>query len=409
MNIENLEAEYFTRLINNQANMFTTPIAAEDFEHPAFRAAMAEAKRQIKSGITPDVTTIAVALPAYAPELMKINSIESANFEFYERQMIEAVERRRYTRAAAKLVQLASSTDPFYDIHHEAMTMVSDCRIGSSGVLSTTAYDLAYKFGPILEKRYALKNKLAGVTTGFPKLDSVLGGYQPGIYYIGARPSQGKTAMLLTMMLSAMRSGHKVAMISIESSEQAIIERMLSADGPIPMTHLKTGAVDKGDMKNFKEAMDRFKQFGAFINFNPKGEISEVERTATTFVKGGGAEIIYIDYLQRITAPGRTKIEEVSNASRMVTDLSRVLGVPVVCLAQTGRQADSEAPQMSHFQHSSQIEQDADVAMVINHKKEDDGREESFLTVLKNRDGEVGQIPIFFDRNHVRFKQRAER
>jgi len=207
---------------------------------------------------------------------------------------------------------------------------------------------------------------------------------------------------MLSMMRAAMKSGHKAALITLESSERAIIERLLSADGNVLMHRIKTGAVEENDLNKLDGAIGRFKQWGGLINFNPKGDIAEIERTATNFVKGGGAEILFIDYLQRITANGRSKIEEVANASRMVTDLSRVLNIPVVCLAQTGRQADNEPPQMSHFQHSSQIEQDADVAMVINHQKDGD-KEASYLTVLKNRDGECGNVPVYFDRAHVRF------
>ena len=79
-----------------------------------------------------------------------------------------------------------------------------------------------------------------------------------------------------------------------------------------------------------------------------------------------------------------------------------------VCLAQTGRVADHEPPGLGHFQYSSAIEQDADVAIVIHHETEEvEGLEvtEVSLAVLKNRDGEVGSVPVFFDKKHVRFTE----
>jgi replicative DNA helicase len=142
----------------------------------------------------------------------------------------------------------------------------------------------------------------------------------------------------------------------------------------------------------------------------------DIERSCHSFVKGHGVDIIFIDYLQRITAPGRTKWEEVSAATRTITNLSRELNVPIVCMAQTSREADHEPPQISHFQHSSQIEQDADVAIVIQHKYAcgcgrcgsdntdcPERKEASDLSVLKNRDGDVDHVPVIFDRDYVTF------
>jgi replicative DNA helicase len=58
---------------------------------------------------------------------------------------------------------------------------------------------------------------------------------------------------------------------------------------------------------------------------------------------------------------------------------------------------------MSDFGESSQIEMDADVAMLIHH----DEKDESWLIVDKHRDGPRADVPVYFDRERMRIHERA--
>jgi replicative DNA helicase len=77
-------------------------------------------------------------------------------------------------------------------------------------------------------------------------------------------------------------------------------------------------------------------------------------------------------------------------------ELARELEVPIVCLAQLGRDADDRKPTMGDFQWSSQAEQEADFCGLIWHEQTDDGVKTWHL-VAKNRDGRKGAIPMNFD------------
>jgi len=404
-----LEKEFVMRLINNPMNLGRTAIKPSDIGVPAYRDAYKELTKQLSQGHTPDIYTIMTSLPDHIPLLSEMNGIEKANFEYYEKKLAKDIQRRRLAFASEYLTDsLKAGVDPSEIIseveHHISRSWVSIDRKEIEKL-----YDVALGFGPILEERVKNRGKIVGVTTGFDTLDGYTGGFQPGTYYIGARPSQGKTAMMLTMMRAAMAEDHSVGLISIESSKNDLIARIISAQGNVDASALRTGSMKKSDYGKLTIAYEWLKTKNGIIYANTKTDISMLEATARTMVKTHGVEIIYIDYLQRIYAKGNTKFEQVAAASRAITDIAKGLGVPVVCLVQTGRTADKEAPSLNHFQYSSAIEQDADVAMIINPPDPAGMSEEGKLCILKNRDGETGDVDIVFNRSKVFFYEPVKR
>ncbi len=402
-----LEKEFVMRLINEPSNIGKTAIKPKDIGVKAYRAAYQELLSQLKDGGTPSLLTIVDGCPGHEYLLAEMNSIEKANFKYYENKLSNDIQRRRLQLAKENFTAGLESLDSPKDIIEKLEEDIASSWVEADHRSIKSLYTCALEFGPVLEKRHELKGALPGIPTGFERLNSLTGGFQPGTYYIGARPSQGKTALMLTMMRAAMKAGHGAGLISIESSDIELISRTLSAEAQVNASALKHGAMTASDYPKLKEAYSRIKGFNGQVYFNTKTDIPTLEATARVMVKNYGIEILFIDYLQRINAKGGTKFEQVLNASRAVTDIAKGLSIPVVCLVQTGRVADSEAPSLNHFQYSSAIEQDADVAIIINNKSMESGPEISELCVLKNRDGEVGDVPVFFNRRLVMFEQIA--
>lgn len=401
-----LEREFIMRIINNPDFTMQTAIRPDDLVVPAYRAAFAAVLRLIGQGVKPDQITVISECREYAVELARLNTLEISNFPYFDRELSKEIQKRRLRIAAQTFVEMMGDGEEAKDVIAKIESMISASKVEHDHRDIKSLYQCAMEFGPILEQRAMNKGELVGIPTGFEKLDELTGGFQPGTYYIGARPSQGKTALMLTMMRAALHAGHGSGLVSIESSDMELISRVLSAEGPVMASGLKKGSLTRFEYNGLSDALKRIEKYNGQIYFNTKTDVETLEAVARRMIKTFNIEILFIDYLQRVNSKGGSKFEQVANASRAVTDIAKGLGIPVVCLAQTGRIADQEAPSLGHFQYSSAIEQDADVAMVIHHPKGDDGREESFLSVLKNRDGEVGSVPVFFDRNHVRFTKR---
>ncbi len=127
--------------------------------------------------------------------------------------------------------------------------------------------------------------------------------------------------------------------------------------------------------------------------------------------------VIYIDYLQLIS-PGRrnsnfSRFDEVSEISRDLQRLAKTTGITVVALSQMTRPAadkkgNAPRPTMHNLRESGQIEQDADVIMLIYREDQKDIRAPRFLDVAKNKEGRTGQFTLTFDGAHQRFSLPTE-
>lgn len=87
--------------------------------------------------------------------------------------------------------------------------------------------------------------------------------------------------------------------------------------------------------------------------------------------------------------------------------------LPVIVAAQLGRDADNKKPTLGDFQYSSQIEQDADLALLIWNNKEvtqnqlgeDIEKDDYCFLIEKNRDGSKGFIKMLYDKEKMTFTE----
>jgi replicative DNA helicase len=111
--------------------------------------------------------------------------------------------------------------------------------------------------------------------------------------------------------------------------------------------------------------------------------------------------------------------EQVARIARRLKGLARELNIPVLCLAQLNRQAESiggHRPQLSHLRESGAIEQDADVVMFIHREevyaKDDEERRrvagQADLLIRKQRNGPIDDLKLTWRGNITRFDNYQE-
>jgi replicative DNA helicase len=363
-----------------------------------------------KQGVKPDYLSLAKALPKMnAADIADIGrAVGSAgNIGFYERELSEAWTREKLRRLGMVLQEKRGVDELLATVERE---LVEISGVGGKRAVSNVA-DLMLDFINLVEKRYNSHGEMPGIRTGVNALDACCLGLQPSLLYIiGARPSQGKSALMLNIAAHiAYKEKRKVGLLSLESGMNEIISRLVASMGRVSAGRIKSGVLSAADLQGVLEAGGRIADGFLYAWDQPNAKLTDVVSTCRQMVRKHGCEVLFLDYAQIVRVPGaidrRAAAEETSMTMK---ELARELEVPIVMAAQLKRDADGRRPTFADFQWTSQFEQDADVAVLIQHiykTNSDDPYqiESSWLLADKVRDGQKTAIPITFQQEYVTF------
>lgn len=257
------------------------------------------------------------------------------------------------------------------------------------------------------------KEKLRGLVSGFIDLDNILGGFQESnLIIIAARPSVGKTSFLLDVArFISVKSKKKVAMFSLEMSSSELTDRLISSQVGINLWDYRMGRIDSSKLENVADAMGMLSEADLFIDDTPGQSIMEMRTKARRLDIEVGLDLIIVDYLQLIVGSNsENRVQEVSEISRFLKNLSRELKVPVIAASQLSRAVEtrtSRIPQLSDLRESGAIEQDADVVLFLHREelydKETERKGIADVIVSKHRNGPIGNVELKFIKEQASF------
>lgn len=268
-----------------------------------------------------------------------------------------------------------------------------------------------------LEKIFREGKSITGIPTGYGELDKLLSGLQPSeLIILAARPSQGKTALALNLAENiAIRGGEPVAFFSLEMSKESLLQRLVASVAQIDAHKFRTGHLSKEDWRRMTDALGTISSSPLWVDDAGSISVLEIGAKARRLMRDKGLKMLVVDYLQLITARGRTnsRQEEVSSISRSLKGLAKELKIPVLVLSQLTRAPEREerGPQLSDLRESGAIEQDADVVMFIyrpNWGKMDlspEERDQADVIIAKQRNGPTDKVRFVFKSRQTRFEE----
>lgn len=232
------------------------------------------------------------------------------------------------------------------------------------------------------------KNNREYIKTGYHSLDQKTYIERSDYIVIGGRPSSGKTAFSLNLALHLAKRYH-VVYFSLETKNQKIIERLFTTYAGLDFGKLKSRTLNDDEMlKAAQDSIGASKLKLTVVNASGK-TVAWIQSKALKLK----ADIVMIDYIGLIQAKGKSRYEMVSNISVDLHVMAQSLGITVVALSQLNR-AGSGAPRMEDLRESGQIEQDADLIMLLHNDKD---KGEYTVIVAKNKEGITGAVPMRFD------------
>jgi replicative DNA helicase len=356
--------------------------------------------------------------PAYVTEL--INSTPSALYvDHYARIVERTALLRRLISTAGHIAELAYDegidVDEVVDKAEQMVFGVSESRIHRDLTPVRAIMDNVVDRIDFLAQN---GDALMGVPTGFTQMDKMLGGFQKSdLIILAARPGMGKSSLAMSVAeTAASRYDARVAIFSLEMSNEQLVQRLLAMVTGIDSHALRMGNIDESEWPILLEAANQLSGVNIFIDDTPAASVTEIRTKARRLYAEHGLDMIIIDYMQLMSGQGgsskgsENRQQEISYISRSLKGLARELNVPVIALSQLSRAVESRAdkkPMLSDLRESGSIEQDADVVLFIYREDyyiEDTDRQNiADIIVAKHRHGETGTVSLFFKKELTQF------
>ncbi|RMH94958.1 replicative DNA helicase [Lysobacter pythonis] len=287
---------------------------------------------------------------------------------------------------------------------------------GSRGRADFVAVNTALKDAfEVLQERFENGGSITGLPTGYSDFDQMTAGLQPtDLIILAARPAMGKTTFALNIAeYAAIRSKKAVAVFSMEMSASQLALRLISSNGRVNATRLRTGQLEDEDWSRVAGAIRMLKETKIFIDDTPALSPEVLRSKSRRLKREHDLGLIVIDYLQLMQVPGNSenRATEISEISRSLKALAKELNVPVIALSQLNRSLETRTdkrPVMADLRESGAIEQDADIIVFIYrdeyyNKENSPDKGLAEIIIGKQRSGPTGSIKLKFFGEYTRF------
>lgn len=258
-----------------------------------------------------------------------------------------------------------------------------------------------------------------GLTTGYDKLNQITQGFKGGeMIIVAARPSVGKTALCLNFAHRiATRAKKAVAIFSLEMSKEMLFNRLVAISSCVNCKQINAGKIRSAN--EYTKVMSGFKEIAdskIYIDDTPSNKLSDIIAKSTKLASHEpDLGLIIVDYLGLVQISNSNRKgadnrqEEVRQVSLALKALARDLNLPVIVVSQLNRsveQRDTKRPMMSDLRDSGNIEQDADIVMLLYRGDYYDSAKKNGVNEIANKKG--AQLSERDKYELVRAKKEAE-
>ncbi|MHB8730253.1 MAG: replicative DNA helicase [bacterium] len=342
-------------------------LRAEDFYRDAHRVIFQAMVELFERGEPVDLITVTNRLtqngkledvggPTYVASLPNMVPT-AANVDFYANIVLEKSMLRALISAGTHIAAMG------YDGADDVAAMIDHAEKLVFGIASRRSVQdfeaikeiLKQSFEKI-DRRYQEKGTITGVGTGFSDFDMLTSGLQPAdMVIIAARPSVGKTTLALNIAQhAALGAKIPVAIFSLETSKEQLVQRILCSEAQVDNSKLRTGFLADEDWRKLARAMGGLSEAPIFIDDSATMSIIEMRAKARKLKAEHGLGLIVIDYIQMIQSYKRSenRTQELSEIARGIKSLAKELDVPIIAISQLSRAVEAlgqKRPMLSHL------------------------------------------------------------
>lgn len=191
------------------------------------------------------------------------------------------------------------------------------------------------------------------------------------INVIGARPSEGKSALALNLFCDLLKT-YKCIYFNMEMTETEVYERMIAIDGGFTIGDINKPQTEYQD-KQIKEAANRIYTYKYEI-INGSKTVNAIKNKIIREQREGHV-IVFIDYIGYIVGKsGQSDRERIGEAVRELNNITKDYDCTIFLIAQINRQG-TDVPTMQDLKDSGELEQTADTIILIHDENKKDNKD----------------------------------
>ena len=291
------DTKYFLgQLLLDNTILYKTKVNELDIEHKSDMDIFTTIKTIFKRGEIADITNVATECKDV--DVYKLASLTTSVITATWRQTEKRIKQQSARRKLLNLAMVIKETPDNDEVVRIILSEIEglgnneEYKIHNMKDLVSDAIDK-------LEERYNAKGKLPGITTGLKNLDDYIMGFEPRKYYVfGARPSQGKTAILLNFVDNC-----KVdcGILSAESASKELLNRIFSINGRADTQRIATGKMHTSDFSKITDTAQEYSNRNIYVYDEENMPLETAVIKAREMKRRFNIKILFVDYLQCMT------------------------------------------------------------------------------------------------------------
>ena len=262
---------------------------------------------------------------------------------------------------------------------------------------------------------YESKENVTGIATGLHDFDITTAGLQKSdLIVVAGRPSMGKTAFLLSLLLNiGCEQRIPCAYFTLGDSREMLIAKMLCNVAGVNAHKVRTGFLSKSDWPKLNSAREKLESSSIYLEDIPALTINEFVHKATKLKKEHKVNLIFIDNIMQM----RNGLRCFGSADDMISILAALkktakdLGITIVCshnLTRDTEEREDHRPRLSDLHYSGIVQRMADIIILLYREEYYDPTEENDgianIILAKQRNGPVGVINLNFIKEYLRYE-----
>ncbi len=203
-----------------------------------------------------------------------------------------------------------------------------------------------------------------GIKTGLTKYDKFTGGFHDSdLIIIAGETSQGKTSLAVTAVRNIAKDGIPIAVYSTEMTKKQLVARTTAQETGINSKNLMYNKLTADVRKYAISELERMKSLPIYFDDQSTNDVDKICTSIRKLKIKYNIGLAVVDFIQDLK--GADTESALADIGRKLKNLAKELNIPIIAISQLSRDKNNPRPNMSRLRGSGQLEEKADIIMLV--------------------------------------------